>query len=156
LPALILAALRASAVASWVACGEVVVSVAALTMVTLWMGAAFPCAIAAWAPAGACVGRGVGRLYAANTAGAIVGVLLGGLVLVPRWGIHGSLKIAVAATLMLCGALLVAGPGSIMRRSLPAAAALALALSVTFLPDWDRRLMSSAPAVYAPSHSRTG
>ena len=63
---------------------------------------------------------------------------------------------AVAATLMLCGALLVAGPGSIMRRSLPAAAALALALFVTFLPDWDRRLMSSAPAVYAPSYLRAG
>ena len=156
LPDLILAALRVSTVPSWVDLVEILVSVTALTMVTLWMGAAFPCAIAAWAPAGARVGRGVGRLYAANTAGAIVGVLLGGLVLVPTWGIHGSLKMAVAATLMLCGALLVAGPGSIMRRSLPAAAALALALSVTFLPDWDRRLMSSAPAVYAPSYLRAG
>ena len=156
LPDLILAALRVSTVPSWVDLVEILVSVTALTMVTLWMGAAFPCAIAAWAPAGACVGRGVGRLYAANTAGAIVGVLLGGLVLVPTWGIHGSLKMAVAATLMLCGALLVAGPGSIMRRSLPAAAALALALFVTFLPDWDRRLMSSAPAVYAPSYLRAG
>ncbi len=156
LPDLILAALRVSTVPSWVDLVEILVSVAALTMVTLWMGAAFPCAIAAWAPAGARVGRGVGRLYAANTAGAIVGVLLGGLVLVPTWGIHGSLKMAVAATLMLCGALLVAGPGSIMRRSLPAAAALALALSVTFLPDWDRRLMSSATAVYAPSYLRAG
>src|SRR5438552_12139879 len=156
LPDLILAALRVSTVPSWVDLVEILVSVAALTMVTLWMGAAFPCAIAAWAPAGARVGRGVGRLYAANTAGAIVGVLLGGLVLVPTWGIHGSLKMAVAATLMLCGALLVAGPGSIMRRSLPAAATLALALSVTFLPDWDRRLMASAPAVYAPSYLRAG
>ena len=156
LPDLILAALRVSTVPSWVDLVEILVSVTALTMVTLWMGAAFPCAIAAWAPAGARVGRGVGRLYAANTAGAIVGVLLGGLVLVPTWGIHGSLKMAVAATLMLCGALLVAGPGSIMRRSLPAAAALALALFVTFLPDWDRRLMSSAPAVYAPSYLRAG
>jgi len=156
LPDLILAALRVSTVSSWVDLVEILVSVAALTMVTLWMGAAFPCAIAAWAPAGARVGRGVGRLYAANTAGAIVGVLLGGLVLVPAWGIHGSLKMAVAATLMLCGALFVAGSGSIMRRSLPAAAALALALSVMFLPDWDRRLMSSAPAVYAPSYLRAG
>jgi spermidine synthase len=156
LPDLILAALRVSTVPSWVDLVEILVSVAALTMVTLWMGAAFPCAIAAWAPAGARVGRSVGRLYAANTAGAIVGVLLGGLVLVPTWGIHGSLKMAVAATLILCGALLVAGPGSIMRRSLPAAVALALALTVTLLPDWDRRLMSSAPAVYAPSYLRAG
>ncbi len=156
LPDLILAALRVSTVPSWVDLVEILVSVSALTMVTLWMGAAFPCAIAAWAPAGARVGRGVGRLYAANTAGAIVGVLLGGLVLVPTWGIHGSLKMAIAATLMLCGALFVAGSGSTMRRSLPAAAALALALSVAFLPDWDTRLMSSAPAVYARSYLRAG
>ena len=102
------------------------------------------------------MGRSIGRLYAANTAGAIVGVLLGGLVLVPAWGIHGSLKLAIAATLTLCGALFVAGSGSILRRGLLAAAALALALSVAFLPDWDARLMSSAPAVYARGYLRAG
>jgi spermidine synthase len=156
LPDLILAALRVSTVPSWVDLVEILVSVAALTMATIWMGAAFPCAIAAWAPAGARVGRAIGRLYAANTAGAIVGVLLGGLVLVPTWGIHGSLKLAIAVTLTLCGALLAAGSGSIIMRGVPAAAALALALSVAFLPDWDARLMSSAPAVYARSYLQAG
>ena len=158
-PDVILAALRMSTSPRWVDLVEILVSVAALTMATIWMGAAFPCAIAAasgGAPAGVRIGQGVGRLYAANTAGAIVGVLLGGLVLVPTWGIHGALKVAVVATLALGGALLAAGLGSTLRRGVGAAAALGLAVGAAFLPNWDARVMSSAPAVYARSYLEAG
>ena len=42
--------------------------------------------------AAAAVGRQVGRLYAANTAGAVAGVILGGLVLIPAWGVHADAR----------------------------------------------------------------
>jgi spermidine synthase len=156
LPDLVLAGLRVSMSPAWVELLQIFVSAAALTTATLWMGAAFPCAIAAAVGPGEWVGQGVGRIYAANTAGAVLGVLLGGLVLVPAWGAHGALKAAVAATLLLGAALLAIAPAGRVRRGafyhVAAAAPLVLALAVIFLPSWDARVMSSAPAVYARTY----
>src|SRR5262245_12162152 len=65
----------------------------------LW-GASFPLAVAAAARRGDDAGTTVGRVYAANTLGAIGGSLVTGLVFVPLMGTHGAERalILVSAT----------------------------------------------------------
>ncbi len=63
------------------------------------MGGTLPAAMRGVAPAPAGVGRAGGRLYAANTAGAIVGVLASAFVLIPSLGVRGSTLVAAGANL---------------------------------------------------------
>src|SRR6266536_2192538 len=146
-PDLLLVGLRWSDAPGWVALLDLLLSVGALLLVTLCIGATFPCALAATAGRASAIGRQVGRLYALNTVGAVAGVLLGGLVLVPGMGLHGSLKIAISASLVTAAALWTAGGRH--GRWLQAGAALVAAGLVALLPPWDARVMSAAPAVYA-------
>jgi spermidine synthase len=107
----------------------------------LW-GASFPLALAATAPPAGAATRHVGALYAANTAGAIVGALLTSFVLVVWLGSQRAQQLAI---------VLAAGAGLLMlwhaargapRRGLPraalaiavAAAAAVLAYTVPALP----------------------
>ncbi len=146
-PDLLLIGLRWSDAPGWVALLDLLLSVGALLLVTLCIGATFPCALAATAGRASAMGRQVGRLYAVNTAGAVAGVLLGGLVLVPGVGLHGSLKIAIIASLVTAAALWTeAGRRG---RWPQVGAALVAAGLVALLPPWDARVMSAAPAVYA-------
>src|SRR5690606_37514464 len=65
----------------------------------LLMGCAFPLANAVIQRAELVVGRRAGLLYLANTAGAVMGSLIAGYLLLPSLGIQGS-----AAVLALVGA----------------------------------------------------
>src|SRR5262249_3682151 len=60
----------------------------------LW-GSSFPLAVAAAAQADDDAGVTVGRVYAANTLGAIGGSLLTGLILVPLMGTHGAQRVLI-------------------------------------------------------------
>jgi spermidine synthase len=159
MPDLLLTGLRWSAAPGWVALLQILVSAVALLPATLFIGASFPCALAAMAVGGAPmrqeIGRQVGHLYAANTVGAVAGVILGGLVLVPGWGVHATLKTAIVASLLLAAALLAAS-GRGVRRLLPAAVSLAVAGGVALAPAWDARVMSSGPAIYARRYLASG
>ena len=148
LPDLLLVGLRWSNSPGWVALLQLLLSVGALLLVTVCIGATFPCALAAKATGAASIGRHLGRLYAVNTVGAVAGVILGGLALVPAWGVHGSLKAAIIASLGMAAVLWIAAR-SRRRGWLPAGAALVAAGVVALLPPWDAGVMSSAPAVYA-------
>jgi spermidine synthase len=155
LPDFLLAGLRWSAKPGWVALLQLALSAGVLLPAMLFIGASFPCALSAAVGRGSRVGRQVGRLYAANTAGAVAGVILGGLVLVPGWGVHAALKTAIVATLLLAAALLaVSGRGA--RRLVPAALSVVAAGAVVLAPAWDSRVMSSAPAVYAKTYLGAG
>src|SRR5205807_7991584 len=72
---------------------------AVLPAACLW-GASFPLALAAAAPRHQDTGRAVGRVYAANTVGAIVGALAFSMILIPAVGTQWAQRIliAVAAT----------------------------------------------------------
>jgi spermidine synthase len=76
---------------------------AVLPPACLW-GASFPLALAAVAGPGRDSGRVVGAVYAANTAGAIAGALVFGLLLIPTIGTAGAERVliglAVAAGLL--------------------------------------------------------
>jgi spermidine synthase len=63
----------------------------------LW-GASFPLAVAAIAQPEGDTGRTVGRVYAANTLGAIAGSLLIGLVCVPMIGTHGAQRVLIISS----------------------------------------------------------
>lgn len=74
----------------------------------LW-GASFPLALAALANGQADSGRLVGRVYAANTVGAILGAFLASLVLIPQVGTQHAQRILVA--LAAAGAVLMLALG---------------------------------------------
>ena len=61
---------------------------------TVLLGATFPVAVRICTPAVGRAGFGTGRVYAANTAGAILGSLLAGFVMVPALGGRGSLVVS--------------------------------------------------------------
>jgi spermidine synthase len=76
----------------------------------LLMGATFPVAARLWAAGAVGLGRRLGDVYAGNVAGAIVGALGGGFVLVPLLGAHASLLVLAGANVVL-GALVLGVAG---------------------------------------------
>jgi len=72
---------------------EFAVSGFLIAIPTILMGATFPVAVKICTPTIGSIGRGTARVYAANTAGAIVGSLVGGLILLPAFGNRISLLI---------------------------------------------------------------
>jgi spermidine synthase len=85
----------------------------------LW-GASFPLALASVATPGQDPGRLVGGVYAANTAGAIVGSLVSGLVMVVYFGTQHSQQVLIVvsaiAGLLLLAPAMTEGAGSKARR----------------------------------------
>jgi spermidine synthase len=76
----------------------------------LLMGATFPIAARLWAAGSSGLGRRLGGIYAGNVAGAIVGSLAAGFVIVPLLGAHhGLLLLAAGNVAVAVGLLAVAG-----------------------------------------------
>ena len=71
---------------------RLVLAVAALAPATILMGATFP-SLTRYLARSSALSRAFGRLYAANTLGAIVGTLAAGLVLIEVFGLGGALTI---------------------------------------------------------------
>jgi spermidine synthase len=115
-----------------------------LLLPTTILGAVFPVAVRAAAPAMSEVGRRVGGLYAANTVGAIAGSVLAGFVLVPVLGL--SRAVAAGAIFHLAGSALL-----FMRSNNRSLAALCVAVVVIgfFLPPKvDQKKLNSGPYKY--------
>jgi spermidine synthase len=96
--------------AGWRTSAPVAASAAAILPAALMMGLSFPTALraaigAAAVSDGAATGRRVGRLYALNVGGAVVGAVLGGFVLLPWLGTRHAL-IAAASLYVGSGCLL--------------------------------------------------
>jgi spermidine synthase len=105
----------------------------ALFPATVLWGSSFPFALAAVASPGQDPGRIVGRVYAANTLGAIGGALLFSVVLIPAIGTQQSQRVmiacAAAAGLLALAPVMTPSTDKAKRR-LPGALALAGALTV--------------------------
>ena len=71
---------------------------------TILMGGTFPVLLRAWVARREEVGRGAGVLYLVNTSGAIAGCLLAGFVLIERFGLSGTTRIAATANVVLAAA----------------------------------------------------
>jgi spermidine synthase len=72
----------------------------------VFMGGTLPVVMRAQAPTADSVGAHGGRLYAANTAGAIAGALLAPFVFVPVFGVHGAALAAATLNLIVAVAAL--------------------------------------------------
>jgi predicted membrane-bound spermidine synthase len=125
--------------ARWRVTAPAQASAAAMLPAALLMGVGFPIAlrlgIGGLVRDAVTTGRRVGQLYALNVAGAIVGALLGGFVLLPQLGTRGAL-VASAAVYAATAALLAVRFRS--RRGAVTALALciaAFALMATRVPD---------------------
>ena len=112
---------------------------------TYALGWVFPLVLDAVGGGTRTVVSSVGRIYAANTIGTILGAVGGGFLLIPLLGV-GTTLLGVAVGQLLLGAALFPGPGpGVPRyRRVPTVACVALALLVvTFRPAWDVIMMNS-------------
>ncbi len=76
---------------------RLVLAVAALAPATILMGATFP-SLTRYLARTSALSRAFGRLYAANTLGAIAGTLAAGLVLIEIFGLGGALAIGAGCS----------------------------------------------------------
>ena len=102
----------------------------ALILPTLFMGATFPLAVRALGAGRERLGRDVGRLYAANTFGGVLGAAAGGFLLIPTLGTHGGI-VGLSAMLAVVGVALFASDSSMLVSS--RAQGLAALLTLLFM-----------------------
>lgn len=126
--------------------------IAALMLpMTLAFGAAFPLAVAVAAHDEEAVSRDVAHVYTANTAGAIVGALAGGFVLVPWFGLQNTVRIAAA---LACAGFAAVGLMQAGRRAALVFAVMAMTavglVTLILMPPWSREILSSGAYKYAP------
>lgn len=115
------------------------VAIAVMTPPAFLMGLGFPLLIRA---AGIDPrSSAVGRIYAANTAGGVLGSFMAGFVLLPTIGLRSTVLVAVSVYLV-AGALLVG------RRVQSAILALAAILIWTAPPPWDPSVMTTGVYKY--------
>ena len=93
---------------------QFIVSACLILVPTLLMGATFPVAVRICTPTLQAVGRGVSSVYAANTVGAVIGALFGGMVLIPAVGTRKGLLV-IAAIFVSAGILLLLRQGTLGR-----------------------------------------
>jgi spermidine synthase len=105
-----------------------VAAAAVLLVPTTLLGAAFPAA-ARLVSSAERVGGDVGTTLALNTAGGVVGTLLTGFVLVPWFGLVGSLGVLAVAGAVLGGVAMLRGGAGRMRTGAMVVAVLVLALT---------------------------
>lgn len=116
-----------------------------MTPAAAGMGATFP--LLAHAAARGELARPVGRIYAANTVGGLLGAFLGGFVLLPELAVRGTALLCVTLNL---GAALLAWSMARPRAWAPAAggAVVTAALLWAFPPPWNPMLMTSGVYKY--------
>lgn len=136
---------------NWIVLSFASLTLAGLTMFlpTTLFGALIPLAIACHSPGRIHTGRVVGQIITWNTAGAIVGSLTAGFVLLPLLGLEDSFK-AVAAGLLLAAlyAMVRSFTTNRVRVVATSIALLSLAFALAF-PAWDQRLMNAGVYYYA-------
>jgi spermidine synthase len=111
----------------------------------LAFGATFPVAVRLAVASGRGFGARIGRVYAWNTVGAIVGSFGTGFLLLPVIGSEASLKLVVVVSLALAFGSLLAERGPLrLRWALPAGCVIVLvAAGLVLAPEWDRRRLGS-------------
>ncbi|TDJ49324.1 MAG: tetratricopeptide repeat protein [Nitrospina sp.] len=84
-------------------------SAALMGVPTLLMGMNIPILIKLVTEGPEHIGRGTGRIYSANTLGAIAGSLMAGFVFLPQWGVEKSLLVVATLNLMMAPLLFWTG-----------------------------------------------
>lgn len=116
-----------------------------LFLPTFLMGGQFPIVIRLVARKLETLGHSVGKVYASNTVGAIIGSFLAGFVLIPWIGIQNTIFVAVGLNLLIGVALLTMSPGltlNIKMYVLPAILIVCFLWGKSMEP-WDKSVISS-------------
>ena len=132
------------------------VSLVMLPMTTAF-GAVFPLAVALTTMDDDRIASDVARIYAANTLGAIAGALAGGYLLIPVFGLQGSVQMAATVCFGAGTLVLISRPATAKTRATTVAFAVVLTAAVWMLPPWNRGLLSSGAykyAAYLPAENR--
>ncbi|MDP7552631.1 MAG: fused MFS/spermidine synthase, partial [Nitrospinaceae bacterium] len=112
---------------------------------TFLMGGQFPVVIRLVARNLETLGHSIGKVYAANTVGTIIGSFLAGFVLIPWLGIQNTILFAVAFNLLVGAGLLFMSPGlsfNLKMYALPAVLVLCV-LSAQSIEPWNKSVISS-------------
>lgn len=125
--------------------GQFVLAALIMLVPALLMGAVFPVVVQGLAGRGA--GELVGRAYAANTAGAVLGALLGGFVLIPAAGIANTLILGAGLSLAIAFGVFAGSRRHWRAASVTAVLLLALP---ALAPRWEALVMSSGVYKEAP------
>jgi len=123
---------------------ELAFAAAIIVPPTALMGASWPvlCRLAVGSEAVA--GEAVGRLYAWNTAGNILGTVAAAFVILPTCGIHGAMIAACAMAFFTAG---VSAWATHQRWHAVAPFAMAAA-ALLAVPEWDPAFAAAGPAIY--------
>lgn len=114
---------------------------------TFFLGATFPLVVKIYTRSVADVGRAIGRAYAVNTVGAVLGSFCAGFALIPLLGKENGLKLVIAlqlAAAVIVGAVVLARQRAKVSYWLALAAALAAGIIFCVAyPSWDRKLLAT-------------
>lgn len=121
---------------------------------TFVMGAAFPVGARVVARARDSLGRRVGVVWAVNTAGTVLGALLGGLWLLPALGLEALFTIGLALTTLAAGLSLASAGESRLRFSPVLAAGAAFAIYLASFGGWAPVLARLSPFRANPREAR--
>ena len=130
--------------------GQAMMCAGLLLPLTIGLGAAFPLALRAGTADLERAPRDIAWIYAANTAGAIAGSLVGGFVLIPALGLERTLVTTSVACVAGGWMVLLAARVSRLWLAAGAVAAAAIAAIATSMPPWDPAVMTSGAYKYAP------
>jgi len=123
--------------------------IGAMIVPTFCMGIALPAATRVVTKAAADSGRSVGRLFALNTMGTVVGAIVGGAILLPAFGIRHTIEGACVLSVLIGLWVLRAsdaGNDKLRARTMISAVCFLLAGGLTyavFSPELDQRLLTA-------------
>jgi spermidine synthase len=133
---------------------ESIVVLLAILPIGIALGATFTLAVATAATSPIDPQRESGRVYVANTIGAVLGALLAGFVLIERVGLQaaivGTSRVIAIAAIAIAAAVLLPRRRAVGRTVVTAVGLAAIALAgLGRVPQWDRVLLSSGAYKYA-------
>ncbi len=143
---------RAQAGIGWVLALQFAAAFAIVAIPTFLMGAAFPIAVRLRAGSTRAPAVAAGEIYAASSAGLVLGALIAGGWALPRLGVYGALLGAALALPLIAWVAVAACQGPNRKSGLRTALVGMGILGVAgwLLPPWEVELVTSGPFLYAP------
>jgi len=122
---------------------------------TTLMGAAFPTVSKMYTRSLRVVGRSIGVVYSSNTLGSLLGSFSAGFLLIPWLGIQRTILAAVWINLAVAAAFFLMShrASRSWRSALLVTMVPAVMVASSYLPQWDRTLLSSGAYLYAYKYS---
>ena len=122
---------------------------------TIFSGALFPAAASAYVPDASRLSERIGRLYAANSIGAIAGSLIAGFTLLPALGAHRA-ALPIIVLQMAVGLYIVARSRGLKWMSYLVPVPLAAVLVLVLRPPADPRLLYGGGYLYFKQYQEKG